>query len=281
VDSGDIAGQHTWSTWITDLAVNTPTLMDALLGFSAFHLRCLNPFDQTISEASHKYMTRAISSQAKELREGVDEKNVEGLFATSALITFHASAHQTFLCSDEGECRLPLHWFRPYQCARAVLTALWPWLQNTSIGQLIRRQYPQLHSLPQRREPNKFNPLLGGPDSEEDLDTESVEAYQAAVICLSSIYASPAYRNILRFTAMVSARFVELLVGQDPRTLTIVGYYFMLLKNATHIWWVHGAVEKEFKAVTTFLPREWWPGMDWAVKEFELIGYSKNAGGDS
>jgi hypothetical protein len=71
VDGSDIAGQHTWSTGITDLAVNIPTLMDALLGFFAFHLRYLNPFDQTISEASHKYMARAISLQAKELHEGV------------------------------------------------------------------------------------------------------------------------------------------------------------------------------------------------------------------
>jgi hypothetical protein len=74
-DAGDTAGQHTWSTWITDLAVNTPTLMVALLGFSAFHLRYLSPFDQTISEASHKYMLRAITSQAKQLREGVDENS--------------------------------------------------------------------------------------------------------------------------------------------------------------------------------------------------------------
>jgi hypothetical protein len=135
-----------------------------------------------------------------------------------------------------------------------------------------------MHPLPQSGEPNKLNFLLGGLDSEEDLDAESVEAFKSAVIYLSSIYASPAYRNIFRFTAMVSPRFVELLAGQDPRTLTIVGYYFMLLKNATHIWWVQGAVEKEFKAVMTFLPRQWWPRMDWAVKEFGLIEYSKNAG---
>jgi len=151
--------------------------MDALLGFSAFHLRYLNPFDRTISEASNKYMARAISSQAKELREGADENNAEGGFATSALITFHASMNQTFLYGDEGECRLPLHWFRPYQCARAVLEVLGPWLQNTSIGQLILSPIPQLHPLPRRGESNKFTFLLGDLDSEEDLDVESFEAY--------------------------------------------------------------------------------------------------------
>jgi hypothetical protein len=191
-DAGDTVGQHTWSIWITELAIDTPTLMDALLGFSAFHLRYLNPFNRTISEASHKYMVRAISSQAKELREGADENSAEGLFATSALITFHASTNQIFLYGDEGECRLPLHWFRPYQCARAGLEVLWPWLQNTSIGQLILSPIPQLHPLPRRGESNKFNFLLGDLDSEEDLDVESVEAYQSAVTYLSSIYASPA-----------------------------------------------------------------------------------------
>lgn len=74
---------------MTDLALTTPSLMDALLGLSAFHLRCLDPSDQAISKASHKYVAQAVTSHAKQLRDGINEKNAETMFATSVFVTFH------------------------------------------------------------------------------------------------------------------------------------------------------------------------------------------------
>jgi hypothetical protein len=88
--------------------------MDALLGFSAFHLRLLCPSDLIISQASHKYMAKAIAEHARQLRDGVNEENAEILFATSMFIAFHASVYHHLLENDSGDCHATLlHWFRP------------------------------------------------------------------------------------------------------------------------------------------------------------------------
>jgi hypothetical protein len=86
------AGQHgIWKEWIANLAVSDHILMDAVLGFSASHLRALNPFDRDISQASYKYMLRAIIGHAEQVRRGVDGQNVESLFAASIFMGLYSS----------------------------------------------------------------------------------------------------------------------------------------------------------------------------------------------
>ncbi|KAK1638903.1 hypothetical protein BDP81DRAFT_422944 [Colletotrichum phormii] len=104
---------------------------------------------------------------------------------------------------------------------------------------------------------------------EDKTEPETVEAYRIAVDSLDKIERSALQRDLLRFPAHVPPRLVELLEAQDPRTLAIVGYFFMLLRRATHLWWAQGAAEKEFDGVMSFLPREWWAKMAWAIKEFD------------
>lgn len=103
--SGDYPGRthppNVWSVWVQGLAIKSPSLMDALLGFSAFHLRSQNPSDQVMARASHSHMVRAISEHAKVLRGGVNADNAQVLFATSTFIAFHAFAGQRFLHGSE------------------------------------------------------------------------------------------------------------------------------------------------------------------------------------
>ena len=88
--------------------------MDALLGFSAFHLHLLYPTDLIISQESHKYMAKAIAEHARQLQDGVNEENAEILFATSIFIAFHASVYHHLLESDSRDRHATLlHWFRP------------------------------------------------------------------------------------------------------------------------------------------------------------------------
>jgi hypothetical protein len=68
--------------------------MDALLGFSAFHLRLLYPSDLIISQASQKYMAKAITEHAKQLQGGVNEENAKVLFATSCDGTYRLSQEE-------------------------------------------------------------------------------------------------------------------------------------------------------------------------------------------
>ena len=62
-------------------------------------------------------------------------------------------------------------------------------------------------------------------------DPDTLYAYESSVSRLSLIYNNPDCDYVFKFAAKVPRRFVEMLVRNDPRTLTIVGYFFMLLKT--------------------------------------------------
>ncbi|KAH6957633.1 hypothetical protein BKA56DRAFT_737805 [Ilyonectria sp. MPI-CAGE-AT-0026] len=260
--------QNIWSTWIVEVALRTPSVMDAVLGFSAFHIRRSNDFDRAVREASYKYMARAIRSHTEQLHSGINESNAAPIIAACAILLFHGSVNQIYL-SAEAEHQLPLHWFRPFQFARAVFFVAWPWVLDTgNIGHRLERLSTTQQLISQGRNLDKFNFLLDDLHTEGLLDQETMSAYTLAVANLSCIYCSPQYTNILRFPAVVSSRFIDLLEAKDPRTLAIVGYFFMLLKIARPLWWVDGVPEREFTAIMAFLPRDWWPLMGWAIQEF-------------
>ena len=108
----------------------------------------------------------------------------------------------------------------------------------------------------------------------EDLDLTSTDettaqAYTAAVQWLSIIYEYPDIDYLFKFAVKVGPRFVELLVQHDPRTLTIVGYWFMLMMTREQAWWAPRATSNEFWALMGLLPEEWKPRMQWAVTEIE------------
>ncbi|KAH8816212.1 hypothetical protein F5884DRAFT_213946 [Xylogone sp. PMI_703] len=261
--------RHPWSTWVSTLAVSTPSLMDAIIGFSAFHLRLLSPDDKSISQASHKYMARSIVRHSKELQLGINERNVETLFATSVFIALHASVSQRFLAGAEEE-KLPVHWFRPYRGVKALLDTGWKWIEKSQIGSVVQATYVT-GPLPESQAEETAGPfdfLLKDLELDE-LDKETLKSYESSVAFLSWMYTAPNPTAIFKFPMMVSHRFIELLEAKDPRTLTIVGYYFMLLKRLSHIWWLQGVVEREFRTLMTFIPKDWLRIMDWAVKEFD------------
>lgn len=266
--------QNIWSTWIVEVALRTPSVMDALLGFSAFHIRRSNDFDRVVREASYKYMARAIRSHTEQLHSGINERNAAPIIAASAVLLFHGSVNQIYL-STEAERQLPLHWFRPFQFVRAVFFVAWPWVSDTgNIGHRLGGLLATQQLISQGRNLDKFNFLLDDLNPDGLLDQETMSAYNLAVANLSYIYCSPQYANILRFPAVVSSRFIILLEAKDPRTLAIAGYFFMLLKIARPLWWVDGVPEREFTAIMAFLPKDWWPLMDWAIQEF---GWSEDS----
>jgi hypothetical protein len=61
---------------------------------------------------------------------------------------------------------------------------------------------------------------------------------------------------------------MELLTAKDPRALTIAGYFFMLLKMEDHVWWLDRPFGREFEDLMNELPKDWWPRMEWAIREF-------------
>lgn len=252
---------------MTSLAFSNQNLMDALLGFSAFHLRSVNPLDREVSLASHKYMVRALRGHSDELRKGVDEKNAETLFATSTFITFHSCLSTRDLDSPRGP---PLHWFISYRGIRAVLEAGWEWVKHSAIQSLLTKEVAFVQTIfgpDERLDSSPFDFLLEGLEKESQ-DIETVECYRSSVALLNWIQVSGQIRPILRFPAMMPPRFIRLLSEEDPRILAIVGYFFMLLKRVGGIWWMDDTVDFEFWSLMKLLPENWWPLMDWAADTF-------------
>ncbi|KAH8738426.1 hypothetical protein BGZ61DRAFT_489336 [Ilyonectria robusta] len=262
------AAQKLWSIWTVDMAVNSATVMDAVLGFSAFHLRRLGSRDLDICEASHKYMIRAIRSHKEQVQLGLNESNAAPMIVSCALILFHTTMNQDFLTIKSGP-QLPLHWFHPFQSAGAFFRLMWPWLQDTLIGQNIWGRFAPLDIQTEEFPQHRFDFLLENMEPEYLQDEDIMTAYQGAVSHLSLVVSNPRYRRLLQFPATVTPRFVEMLEAEDPRTLVIVGYFFMLVKQADVLWWVEGAAEREFDAVMSFLPESWWPLMGYAIQEFQ------------
>lgn len=94
-DPPRLALQSIWKQWIAGLAMKDDTLMDALLGFAATNLRVLCPSDRKVANASYHYMLRAITSHAKQVREGINAQNAEVLFATSTFMALSSTMTPT------------------------------------------------------------------------------------------------------------------------------------------------------------------------------------------
>ncbi|KPM38692.1 hypothetical protein AK830_g7860 [Neonectria ditissima] len=260
--------QNAWSFWIIEMAVQSPGVMDAILGFSAFHLRRLGNTDFSVREASHKYMVKAIRSHTEQLQSGINEDNAAPMIASCALILFHTSVNHNYLSNSNGY-QVPLHWFRPFQTAGNFFGAVWPWVQESCIGKRLRGQMQFATEVASDRSPRSFDFLLQDMDPDLSMDKETISAYTLAVSHLTYIYGNPQYRKLLQFPALVTPRFTQLLEAKDPRTLAIVGYFFLLVKLGQLLWWVDGTADVEFAAVMSFLPKKWWPVMSWAIDVFE------------
>ena len=137
------------------------------------------------------------------------------------------------------------------------------YLQNPTSPQQQRQQFG-VKELP-------FDFLLEGLFLEEH-DAETIDTYETTVAHLNTIAFSPIVSHILQFPAAVPRRFVEMIGAQDPRTLAIVGYFFILLKKVEQVWqvwWLQGTIDNEFKTLMDILPKKWWPKMQWAISVFD------------
>jgi hypothetical protein len=262
---------------IPSLAYDAQYLMDTILAVSALHLRTLCPEDKSLVRASHGYMVSALAQYASLLNSGVSESNAEAFFATSILITFHASASRLFMNKDreldsghKGYI-LPLAWFHSFQGTKALSIASFQYvLSSRHVLQVISTQptFP-LDLNPERS--GFFRFLLEGVDKqleniEKSLHKNTRKAYEHAVAYLNLAHQNPERLWIMTFAGSVSGRFVELLGQYDPRTLVIVACFFAMTRAVDDIWWLQGVAKREVMGVMSVLPEEWYPKMDWAVR---------------
>ena len=116
--------------------------------------------------------------------------------------------------------------------------------------------------------PHAYSFLVADLDR-ETTDEETQYAYDFAVAWLATAHSSLIMRNVFKFTAIVTSRFIQLLGQKDPRALCICAYFFVLMKKLVTIWWLDGVAAPEFWGLMSFIPEEWKPLMEWGVREIE------------
>ncbi|KAL6412319.1 hypothetical protein AUP68_04704 [Ilyonectria robusta] len=260
--------QITWAFWIVEEAVQSPHVMDALLGFSAFHLRRYAKSDQTLQEAAHKYMDRAIRHHREQIQIGFDEKNAVSIAAASALVSVYSSVNRSYLASGVGP-QSPLHWFRSLEMGIQVLDQAQAFIHDWKMSQQFRGLTQLRQATMQTIPSDKFQFLLEYADTQETGNDDALLAYRQVLTLLSSLYSNLQHARPFFFFLKVPSKFVDLLAAKNSRALAILGYFFMVTKKCRAFWWMDGVPEQEFAAIMELLPSHWWPAMSWAVQEFE------------
>jgi hypothetical protein len=107
---------------------------------------------------------------------------------------------------------------------------------------------------------SSFNFLLEGLD-EEEITAQNRAAYITPVAYLSLVISGgPLPRGLFGFPTSISARFLELLSGLDPRAMTIVGSFLAGI-CMFRSQFLTDVAEREFKRTMEQLPMEWLPKM--------------------
>ncbi|PVH68271.1 hypothetical protein DL98DRAFT_441575 [Cadophora sp. DSE1049] len=259
--------QVRWAFWIAEVAVQSPHTMDALLGFSACHLRRFTKSDRSLDETSHRYMARAIRSQRGQIQVGLDKNNAPSIAATCALISFYSSINRAEL-APESLLQGPLHWFSSLQMSIQVVFQAQHFIQDSKFREHFRGLILLRDGMTQDI-PNEFQFLLDYPGTEKIVNEASLSAYRETLSLLSCICSNLKRATPLLFFAVVPSRFVDLVAAKDSRALAILGYFFMLVKKCRHFWWIDGVPEQEFAKIMAMLPSQWWPVMSLAMDVFK------------
>lgn len=294
------------SLWSIQLACRHRSVMDALLGVSAFHLRSSfssssssfptstlpeSKLEREVIRASHHYMGRAIATHRKLVREeGITEKTGDAVLASCLFITYHTTGSQKFLGypqpaaiashddRDREKCRVPLHWFIPMKTLKDMINLASIYVQDEGMRRYLQEEEVSFRLVlqyetspePASDHPTVFNFLF------DDLSADAPD-YKTYALCtkyLNILGGGKIAKYILKFPALVPPRFVELMKEKDVRTMGIVGYFLMLVRRVDKekkLWWMEGAVENDWAGMKVTFQRDeiWSKRMEWARREIE------------
>jgi hypothetical protein len=295
-----------YSRFAIDIACSDPSIMDALLGVSAFSLRraylpplstslsshAPSPFEQRLIKASHLYMSRAISAHRTLINtEGVTPENGDVVLAASLLITIHAAGSARVLCAPfpSPEKRIPIHWFRQLKGLKEMIVHAGMYVRDETIKSCLEWEEQSFSLLLPSLTPPPTCPSTFPSDAFsfllDDLEAGSsnYDLYTRTVSLLGVFHHKDTIRYTLKFPSLVGEDFVVLLEKCDERALAIVGYFLMLIKRIsakTKIWWLQGVAEGDFEDVMRVLGKDWWKKMEWAAREigWKGMGEKTNCG---
>lgn len=249
-------------------------LMDIVMGCTAASLRAQSLQDESLIEASHTYALRSIQECSKQISQGINASNAEGLFVTSLMIAIHAFTirQYDYLAEDEYNVtgQLPLlPWLKQFQGVKAVRQVGWQFIKTSPLVRNMLTALPATIVAADQNVTTFFDPLLKGLE-DEDVTEETLAAYRLPVAYISKLIRDRNRHGLLGFPVSITERFLALLEGQDPRAMAIIGSYLALISMSRRSSSLVGAAEREFNFIMAHLPAEWLLRLSWAQNVFEL-----------
>lgn len=261
-----------FETWSTQTVFRNSSAANALLMFSAFTLRRLDRNDQVLWQASHQYLRRAIASHAVEVEKGVTSLNADAVFLSSIFIAYASVSGVQYLSPAAEDLTSSISWFAPWRGVRTINLEAMEHLNGPETSRLMNTERKNIYYNTETcqfqivlSESNQFLLLLDGAD-EAKTDSDVQNAYIFSAYHLQETYSNEDGTNPFKLASSSEPRFAQLLREEDPRALTMLGYFLMVIRKMQNTWWLPNATVAMFESVMKYLPAEWLPRMDWAVK---------------
>ncbi|PWY85574.1 C6 zinc finger domain protein [Aspergillus eucalypticola CBS 122712] len=234
-------------------ALSHPFLMHSLLALSALHLSHHGPVDRR-----HKYTEAAMThnnhslSLCKPLLNNVTSGNCHALFAFACFVVmFSFAAHGPKVDPGAQHLSAVLEVFMLIRGVASIVGQARPWIEAggmrdlLKLGEQPREESNTAHARELYARISDIYDNLRRPSRPECYDSESLvieESVQKFLDLLQQAIgvANPAPSIMMRWPAVINAKYLDLLQANHPTALVVLAHYGVALELMAENWWLDG-----------------------------------------
>ncbi len=249
----DCVIKEVFTAVIPSLALQHAPILDAHLAISALSLSVQCPNDGAFGRATYEYICSATRQLQNLLVGGVGPDNAEMACVTSILIALHsAMSCRAAVGIDRGET-ISLRWVQPFQGVGAMLSATWPWIQDSKVVRMFVRST----SWPPRYQLSLNSPFAFLLEGVDDACISTRRAYEYALGYAEYALNNPRQRYLPLFLASVPRQFAYLVAALDSRSLVILGLHFSMAQGLDRDFLLESSAYSELHSIISLLPEDW------------------------
>lgn len=233
-------------------ALDTPFLLDGILGLTAMHMNFLGRTDVPPALAS-MYRARAMAGYRKAIEEA-DPKTYPALLISSIVVCGLSSAE---FRGPDAKPLFILDWLTVWQGIGLIiqLTQLRS-VANSNIALLFYRPEIDLNETPTHLPSNLLFMITSIRPTDPDFD--SVDIYYTFLKYLGALYRELALEGlgpllnlrIITFLSFSTTEFIELARQRRPRAAIIIAHYLVFVKLVKTLWWMSDISDREIQNIS-------------------------------
>jgi hypothetical protein len=268
-----------WRDEIPIMALQFPFLMRGILALSALHL-AKNTLDRRTrirhlrTAAYHQDL--AIPEYRSTLLD-VTKENVVAVMAFSGILTIYS------LAAPKDPDRLfaegPPEWIFLHRGVGDIPTHWQSWLENTFVDRQTHRRRLQPVNPSLNPEDYRLHCLEALIASLPIEDANEVPAYESALYWLRQAYAHTYNPEsmlggkyaLLFWIERVPQGYIDLLSLQRPCAMVLLANAAVLMKRASHFWYMEGFAEHTISEAKQMMGLEYLPWIDWPMQACGMV----------